>query len=1201
MRTHFSPQRIFLSILMLILFIFPIVAAAQQLTVNPFLFEENKNQHPAQVKYKAGIGDGITVFMEKDKFTFLKYDPKELEKIHDESHEKKTKKAGMVNFHAFRMDFVGSNPNVEISSTNKSSYYNNYFRGSNPANWASEVYMYQNVNYKNIYPGIDIHAYSQNQFFKFDFVVEAGANPNIIKMQFSGADKIIIEENKLIIKTSVGDIIENIPYTYQMINGIKKEVKCSYVLSENNMVTFAFPDGYDQNFPLVIDPVLIAATYSGAPAATTTYGHCATYDNAGNIYTGGECFDPGYPTTGGAFQSAFAGWVDIAIGKLNPNGSALIWASYVGGANRDIPNSLFVNSNQEIYVLGATSSGDYPTTAGCFDNSYNGLEDITVTHFNSTGTALAGSTYVGGTEDDGGGWVPWSINGHDGMRGEIIVDASNNAWITSFTASSNFPTSAGTYDNSLAGTWDACVFRLSPNMATLQWSTFLGGSSDDGSYGLRLNTTGELYVTGITQSANFPSTAGVYDNSYNGLSDAYITRFNAAGNNVLSSTFLGTANNEIGYFIDIDLNDNVYVYGISQGAMPVTAGVYSNPGSGNFISKFNPGLTTLILSTVFGDGLGWFLEPEAFMIDQCENIYISGFGSNDSYPTTADALYANQAAANGGSCYFMVLEKDAVALSYGSFYFGSHVDGGTSRFDPTGAIYQGICIGGGQATTPAWAYKDNTNAPGWDMFVVKIDFEQQGTVANAVANPSSVGCAPFNVNFTNSSNNAVSYFWDFDDGGATSTMFQPSHTFNNPGTYNVMLIASDPTTCNIADTTYLTITVGAGANVLANFTYQLFSCGNYTLQTQNTSVGSQVYSWDFGDGNTSTLASPSHVYATIGPWTITLIATDTICTGADTITVNILFTNPTAPIADFTAQQLPDCDFIIVNCQNNSQNANTYLWNFGDGNTSTQTNPTHTYSNAGNYMITLIVYDTVCNQQAQLQIPIIVEGGLVISVPDGEICIGQPALLDAGSGADSYLWSTGDTTQTITVTQPGSYSIQVTIGICSETETVVLTELTFNPAPDTPIVCPGNTILHAGAGSQYLWSTGATTESISVSAEVTVWYQKMVGYCLVTDTIVVIFNYQSPDVYIPNSFTPNADGINEIFYTVGAQAEEYEFMIFDRWGEMIFYSNSPAKGWDGFYNGKLVQQGSYVWKLFYKNYCLTPTYQTKFGHINVIR
>jgi gliding motility-associated-like protein len=1168
-----------------------------------YLFEENKNQHPSQVKYKAAIGDGLTLFMEKDKFTFVKYDPLQLEKIHDESHDKKIKKSGLVNFHSFQMEFINANPLVKISAENKSTAYSNYFHGNNPASWASEVYSFQNVYYTGIYTGINLHAYDQKNYFKYDFTVSPGTDPSIIKMKITGADQLFISNNKLFIKTSVGDIVENIPYTYQNINGQTTEVECKYHL-ENEILSFDFPNGFDANFPLVIDPVLIAATYSGGPQFTITYGHCATYDEAGNIYTGGECFGAGYPTTAGAFQSTFGGYVDISVSKYSPDGSALIWASYAGGADDDIPNSLFVNQAEEIYVLGATTSANYPTSAGCFDNSYNGAEDIVVTHFNSTGTALIGSTYVGGTGDDGGGWVTWGVNGHDGMRGEIIVDASNNAWVGSFTSSANFPTSAGTYDAGLNGVWDACAFRLSPNMSTLQWSTFLGGSGDDGAYGLRLNSAGELYVTGVTQSNDFPSTPGSYDPSYNGSSDAYLTRFNSAGNSIIAGTFIGTTYNDIGYFMDLDIDEDVYVYGINQlGTMVPTPGVYSNAGSGNFISKFNPALSSQIFSTVVGDGMGYYLEPEAFMVDKCKNIYISGFGGNDNYPVTPDAFYPTTALAQYGTCYFMVLSQDAASLLYGSFYFGSHVDGGTSRFDPDGSIYQGICIGGGNATTPPWAYKDNTNAPGWDMYVVKVDFEQQGVVAHAVANPATTGCAPFNVNFTNNSNSAQFYYWNFDDNGDTSTLFQPSHIFADSGTYNVMLIAIDSSTCNIADTTYVTIHVGSGVNALANFDYDLIICGtNYTLQTDNNSTNAQIYHWDFGDGNTSAQQNPSHIYATTGPWTVTLISTDTICNSSDTASAEIEFTGQTAPEANFTVVQSPNCDQIIISCDNHSDNYNTSLWNFGDGTASTQNDPMHTYNNAGNYIVTLTVYDTVCNQQDQMQIAITVNAGLVVNIPDGEICDGQPATLDAGTGVDSYLWSTGDTTQTITVTQAGAYSVTVTLGSCIYLENIVLSELTFNPDPDTPLLCPGNTILHAGMGSQYVWSTGSTTENIHVIDEVTVWYHKLVGYCLVSDTIVVRFRYKSPDVFIPNSFTPNEDGLNEIFYVVGADKEDYEFMIFDRWGEMIFHSNDPAKGWDGKYkNGRLVQQGTYAWKLFYKNYCLSPTYQTKFGHINVIR
>lgn len=699
-------------------------------------FEENLAQYPEQVKYKVGIGEGTTLFMERNCFTYVKYDPAQLELIHENSHREgnhDSRKDGVVDLHAFRMTFQGANPAAAVSAMHPRSYYTNYFIGNNPAKWASNVASYSQVVYTGIYSGIDLSAYSVNNSFKYDFIVAAGADPGLIRMDFSGTDGIEVRNNLLIIHLSTGDMVEQVPYSYQEINNTKYPVSCEYrIEADGHTVTFYFPNGYDRNYPLTIDPIVVAATYSGSPSSTTTYGHCATYDQWGDIYTGGECFNPGYPTQPGSYQTTFAGNVDIAVSRLNPNGSALFWSTYIGGTGREVPNSLFAVAGGELYVLGASNSSNYPVSVGCYDPTHNGTsgtdDDIVVTHINSSGTALIGSTYIGGSTNDGGGWsMPWAMNGHDGMRGEIIVDAGGNAWVASFTESANFPVTPATYDGTLGGTWDGVVFRLDPTCSALGWSTFIGGSAADGAYSLRVNASGEAYCSGVTCSSDFPATAGAYSGTNSGgTSDGFIARFDNTGTNLLSATYFGTAGQEICYFMDMDGSGNPYVYGSSAGAMPVTAGVYSNAGSGNFISKFDPALSSLQFSTVFGSGqAASFLEPEAFMVDANGNIYCSGFNSQTTYPVTANALYSTQASCGGGSCYFIVLSPNATQLVFGSFYYGWHVDGGTSRFSPTGVIYQGICIGAGNAPTPAWAFKDNVNPPSWDMYVLKLNLETE--------------------------------------------------------------------------------------------------------------------------------------------------------------------------------------------------------------------------------------------------------------------------------------------------------------------------------------------------------------------------------------------------------------------------------------------------------------------------------------------
>ena len=1000
-------------------------------TKNQFFIEENKNQFPETVKYKADL-PGSRLFFEKNKFTFVIHSVDDLKRIHDAKHlEESGHQKGQsksidetIRLHSFQATFVNSNPNVVLNSENKSSFYSNYFIGNNSQKWSSEVYSYEKIIYKNLYPNIDLVAYSKDNQFKYDFIIQAGSNPNQIQINYTGAEQLLINNNTLIIKTSIGDVVESIPLAYQMINGKQISVACNYLLNDTK-ISFQFPSGYNQNYPLIIDPVLVAATYAGGTAMT--FGHSATYDNSANIYTGGECFGAGYPATLGAFDVSFAGSTDIAISKLNPNGSNLIWATYLGGTGGEIPNSLFVNNSGEIYIMGASNSINYPVTAGCFDNTQNGVEDIVVSHLNATGTALVGSTYIGGTGSEGRGGIYW-MNGHDGMRGEIIVDASDNAWIANYTSSTDFPTTVGAYDQTYnGGAWDACVLKLSSNMSSLLWSTFLGGVSDDVGYGLRLNSVGEAYVTGVTSDNTFPSTAGVYQSTFQGgASDGFITKFNASGSGLVASTFIGgtggTSDYDASYFIDLDGSGDPYIFGTSQGAMPVTGGVYSNAGSGNFISKLNANLTALAYSTVVGGGAASFIEPEAFMVDTCENVYIAGFGAFGSYPVTPTALYTSTTAL--GNCYLMTLSKDAMSLLYGSFYHGNHVDGGTSRFDPSGTIYLGICMGS-TVPVPAWAW--DTSAPSWDMFVVKIEFQLAGVNAVASVTPDDTVCLGTSVSFNNTSN-GVTYIWDFGDGSPTSSVVSPTHFYTATGIYIVSLTAIDSASCNIIDSTFITITVLASpsasagndttvcsgpvqltasggttylwtpsiglsnpniANPIANPT----TTSTYIVEVSNgacsdfdtitiysgapvvvssnqticagdsvglTSSGGITYSWTPSAGlGSSSIANPVASPTTTTTYTVT--ATDANgCTGSASVTIVV---NPIISSDFFITPAPPYYINTTITFNDYSTSANT--WDFGDNTNSSLQSPDHMYTIPGIYTICHVIdvagcVDTIC-------------------------------------------------------------------------------------------------------------------------------------------------------------------------------------------------------------------------------------------------
>lgn len=1151
-------------------------------------FEENHTQYPSQVKYKVGIGSGTTMFMEQNRFTYVKYDPAQLEQIHDAAEHgdnANARKDGVVDLHAFRMTFVGANPNALVSAINPRPYYTNYFIGSDQSKWSSNVSSYNEVFYTGLYSGINLSAYSVNGQFKYDFIVAPNADPSQIKLQFDGTDGISVQNNMLLIHLSTGDMVEQVPYTWQEINNVKYPVACEYVIaSDGKTVSFNFPNGYNHNFPLVIDPVLVAATYSGAPQSTTTYGHCATYDPDGNIYTGGECFNPGYPTQAGSFQTTFGGNVDIAVAKLDPNGSTLLWSTYLGGSSREIPNSLFANGNGDLYVLGASSSQNYPVSAGCFDASYNGAssgadDDIVVTHVNNTGTALVGSTYVGGSANDGGGWgMPWNMNGHDGMRGEIVVDAAGNAWVASFTESSNFPTSAGTYDATLGGTWDAVVFRLNPTCATLGWSTYLGGSNADGAYALRVTPAGEALCTGVTCSSDFPATPGTYDGTYNGgTSDGFVARFNAGGNSLVSATYFGTSSNEICYFMDMDGNGNPYVFGVSTGAMPVTAGVYSNAGASNFVTKFDPFLFSITFSTVFGSGPASYLEPEAFMIDSCENIYCSGFNSQSTYPVTATtALYPTQASCSGGSCYFIVLSKDALQLSFGSFYFGWHVDGGTSRFDPSGAIYQGICIGSGGAPTPAWAWKDNLNAPSWDMYVVKIDFQMAGVNAVASAAPNDTICENTSVSFTNTSN-GYQYYWDYDDGSPIDTTASPTHLYTTTGTYNVQLVAVDSNSCNVADTTYLVITVLPQPTVwLGNDTT---ICGPANITLDATSPGC-TYLWSTGATTPTITATTSNTY-----W---VVVDNGVCSATDTMVIN--------------AFAIPDIGSDTVVCTGQTllldagNPGSTYQWSTG---VQTQT---ITVGTTGIYWVDVTSGSCTFRDSIDVQVLSVQQPDLG---SDTAVCPGVQVTFTGADPNATYTWSDGSTGPSFTADSAGTYWVIASIGNCSLSDSVNITFLASVELGSAVSLCnvdQGVTLDAGNPGSSYLWNNGSTSQTITV-VESGMYYVDVINSsnCNLTDTIEVTGELGGGTMFAPNTFTPNGNHKNDVFYVYGTGITEFHMQIYDRWGMLLFTSDDITLGWDGTYLGNRVQQDTYVVKLQYRTECGDENMHKEILHVNVLR
>jgi hypothetical protein len=796
---------------------------------NEIWIKPNKGQWHDNVEFLINIPGG-QMFLENNGFTYALTNYSEvLDHNHGDEHEHDELRS-----HVVRTNFIGANPKPIFEQIDPSPFYENYFLGNDSTKWVSNSYAYHQVNYLSLYPNLDLHMYEANATLKYDVVVHPGGNPADFKVEYSGQDKLSIVEDRLIIETSLGEIIEGKPKAYQIINGKEIEVSCFYQL-DGNIMQFILPEGYDQTVDLIIDPDLTFSTFTGSSA--DNWGMTACPDINKNLVAAGIVFGAGYPTSTGPFDGSFNnGQVDVGLTKFNSSGSGIIFSTYLGGNGAETPHSLIVNAANELYVFGATSSSNFPVSAGAYQSAHNGGTfavvdginftsgtDIYLTKFSAAGNAILGSTYLGGSGNDGiSTGTSVAFNYGDQLRGEVMVDA-NFVYITSTTESGNFPVVSG-FDNSLGGTQDAIVAKFNSNLSSLLWSTYLGGSGLESGNSVQLASNGDIFVAGGTTSSNLPNTAGQLNPSFKGgTTDGYVIKFPAPTYAAPKATYLGTTDYDQAYFVQLDIDDFVYVYGQTKGAYTVTPGHYVNANSGQFIHKLNNSLTTTEWSSVFGRSSGnEEISPTAFLVSDCYEIYVAGWGgvtnsTNSSatnstttgFPVTSDAY---QSTTNGSNFYLALFTKDMVSLKYATF-MGSlngsndHVDGGTSRFDKQGGVYHAVCAAcGGNANgfpTTAGVFSPTNNSGNCNMAAFLFELSK---IEAVLGTGSPIICIPDPVIFENNSENGNAYYWEFGDGG-TSTDYEPTHYYTSPGFYTAMLVVYDTSGCYSPDTAYVDVEI----------------------------------------------------------------------------------------------------------------------------------------------------------------------------------------------------------------------------------------------------------------------------------------------------------------------------------------------------------------------------------------------------------
>jgi len=604
-----------------------------------------------------------------------------------------------------RMKLVGASPHAQVSGLEELPGKSNYFIGNDPKKWRTNVPNYAKVKYANVYPGVDLVYYGNQGRLEYDFVVAPGGDPRSIQLgivsdeQGGGRQKAVGSETDvgaglapperapqtvplqinatgdLVVGTDGGEVIFHKPVVYQSEDnrpmqstkdkgqltkdGGKDYVDGRYVLRSDNSVGFQVAS-YDPAKPLVIDPVLAYSTYLGGSGYNVGYN--IAVDGFGNAYLTGQTLS-NFPTTPGAFQTTFSDTWDAFVSKVNPTGSALVYSTFLGAGGA---GGITVDPSGNAYVVGSASGG-FPITPGALQSTCT-AGCAFVSKLNPAGSALAYSTFLGGSSYDFGGG--------------IAVDASGNAYVAGFAQSSDFPTTPGAFQTTNGGGADAFVSKLNPAGSALIYSTYLGGSSLDDNGGIAVDASGDAYVTGETSSTDFPTTPGAFQTTYGGgpcqgdfaCGDKYVSKLNATGSALIYSTYLGGSGADWGSGIAIDGMGNAYVTGETESPdFPITPGAFqtTSKGGGNaFVSKLNATGSALIYSTYLGGSDTD--RGNGIAVDASGNAYVAGTTSSADFPSTPDAFQATY----GGDVdtFLSKLKGDGSSLLYSTYLGGSGGD-----------------------------------------------------------------------------------------------------------------------------------------------------------------------------------------------------------------------------------------------------------------------------------------------------------------------------------------------------------------------------------------------------------------------------------------------------------------------------------------------------------------------------------------------
>lgn len=726
----------------------------------PMRFEVNNGQVDERVRFLSP-GKGYTLFLTDDEAVLMLRSRQSPGLRRVDSDLQKTTDVGRQTADQaslLRMKLAGANLNAKVVGMDELPGKTNYFIGSDPAKWRTNVPNYARVKYEDVYPGITLVYYGNERQLEYDFVVAPGADPHTIRLEIENGNSEledrrpkIAANGDLLIETEGGEVRFHKPVVYQTQQSIvsgqlsiatnkgrrgtekhkttthnREFVDGRYVLrtsqltrqpsnpesrTPNPVYEIAFELGpYDETRPLVIDPVLTYSTFLGG--SWWDKASAIAVDADGNAYIAGTTYSPDFPTVN-ALQATspnlYQFQPDAFVAKLDPLGTTLLYSTYLGGSYSDEGRGIAVDGAGNAYITGITSSRDFPIIGGLQSDYHGGYYDAFVTKLDPTGSAIVYSTFLGGSDDD--------------EAQAIALDSSGNAYVAGFTGSEDFPTTVGAVQSSYQRNQDAFISKLNSSGSPLVYSTFLGGSQGDGAYGLAVDAQGNAYVTGITNSVDFPATPGAFQTGSSGYGNTgFVTKLNPRGAALAYSSYLGSSRGGNG--IAVDAAGSAYLTGEGYYGFP-TFNAFQNNVAGDlygdaFVSKFHPGGCALVYSTFLGgtsyDG------GHSIAIDSAGRAYVTGYASSTDFPLANPIQYSNTPFQKAFVAEFNAAGNTLLFSTYfGGDAFDSYNPSQSGRgiaVDPQGNVY--IAGETGSEDLPTLGAVQDKYGTNSDTFVAKI-------------------------------------------------------------------------------------------------------------------------------------------------------------------------------------------------------------------------------------------------------------------------------------------------------------------------------------------------------------------------------------------------------------------------------------------------------------------------------------------------